>query len=169
MNIFCSFAIQKFLRIMRLIRFLLNLCIIFCVLSCSSKRDILYIQDSDNFQSNNFFYSPNKIKKDDILKITISSLSSDAVSHYNDLYNQNISNSLELMKINGYHVDENGFINFPSLGKLNVEGLSTNELQLKIYNLLLKGGYLVNHNVDVKLLNLIVLLLLLAGYSISIS
>ena len=39
--------------------------------SCSTKKDVLYLQDSKELMSNSFSYDDYKIKIDDILKINI--------------------------------------------------------------------------------------------------
>ena len=58
------------------------------------------------------------IKSDDILRIKVSSNSSELSSMYSFQKNESGSNSLETYQIEGYLVDSEGFVNIPSLKKL---------------------------------------------------
>lgn len=52
-----------------------------------------------------------------------------------------------------YVVDTNGEIEFPVLGKINVEGLTMKEVQAKISNMIIAGGYIRQPVVSVSLEN----------------
>ena len=47
------------------------------ILSCSSGKDILYIQDIDDYEFQNYAFADYKISTDDILKIDIETIKSD--------------------------------------------------------------------------------------------
>ena len=58
---------------MNIIRFLYMIIVFGTIFSCTTKRDILYMQNLDNDKSFNFKYEQYKVKVDDILKIDIGS------------------------------------------------------------------------------------------------
>lgn len=88
--------------------------------SCASAKKVTYLQDIDGIQNLTAYhnYEP-KIKKDDILNITVSGPDKDVVTPYNN-------------DPKTYTVDINGYINFPVLGKMKVEGLTLRELSEKL-------------------------------------
>ena len=53
----------------------------------------------------------------------------------------------------GYLVDVNGDIQFPTLGKMHVKGMTRIQLQDTIRNRLIEGGYMNDPMVDVRFLN----------------
>ena len=57
------------------------------------------------------------------------------------------------MKLDGYLVSQTMTINFPVLGELSVKEKTTQDLENDIKKLLVDGGYLINPNVTVRLLN----------------
>ena len=57
------------------------------------------------------------------------------------------------MRLEGYLVSQNSTINFPVLGELSVKEKTTQDLENDIKKLLVDGGYLINPNVTVRLLN----------------
>jgi len=124
------------------------------VSSCASKKDILYLQDADINSNVKIGYQTTRIQPNDILKITVETLVPEAAIPYN---RGNIGglggNSVELMKLEGYLVTNDGSINFPILGDISVHNLTTKEIENKIAKLLIEGGHLNNPNVNVRLLN----------------
>lgn len=91
--------------------------------SCSSGR-VIYFQDIDKKYDLTAYhnYEP-KIKKDDMLNITVSGPELEVVVPYN-LMDQGENKA--------YIVDINGYINFPVLGKIYAEGLTLRELSEKL-------------------------------------
>ena len=68
----------------------------------------------------------------------------------------NIKDTYTLKKIKqvqGYLVDDNGFITFPILGKLMVAGIGYDSLQVLIQNRLINGGYVNDPVVTVSPMN----------------
>ena len=127
--------------------------IIFFISSCSSKRDVLYLQDIETFKSNNSKYTDHIISTDDILKIHIYTLNPEAAIQFNKINNSVVANTMEQIKVSGYLVNNQGEISFPIIGNLKISGLTIDQAQNFIYSLLLEKGYLKNHTVEIRLLN----------------
>ena len=129
------------------------LVILLLICSCSSKKDVLLIQDTKSKIDYYFDYDDIKIKVDDILRIQISSKSVDLASLYNKTQINSPSGSILSYKIEGYLVNSDGFVNIPSLNPILLEGLTLTEASNKIQNLLEKEDVLRNSTVDIKILN----------------
>ncbi len=105
----------------------------FIIISCSPVRNVSYFQQLEQSISmlNRAEYSAG-IKPKDILSITVVSSEPDASRRYNLIAPQleaNIGYLQGQPMLQNYLVDEEGNINFPSLGMLQVKGLSTKELE----------------------------------------
>lgn len=129
---------------------------IFC--SCSSKYNIVYVNDIEKEEANSwadFKNIENVIDVGDILKIDVYTVVPEAALPYNNTIaspnNQQLN--LNILMLEGYLVDKNKSINFPVLGKVSVDGLSETDLENKIRNLLLKGNHLTNPTVKVRRVN----------------
>jgi len=100
--------------------------------SCTSTKDIIYMQDIDNVRLQEIVsrYEA-KIKKDDMLSIVVSGPDKEVVMPYNLTLNSNASYGgsydPERMSL-PYLVDINGDINFPILGRIHVEWMTRSEL-----------------------------------------
>lgn len=129
---------------------LLIFLIVFVVSSCSTNRNLVYFNNlppgGDTAQIVNKMSA--KIEKGDVLGITITTLSPE----YNQLFSTGaapqapvttaivpatataagISNASADPARNGYLVDENGQVNLPVLGKVDVLGLTRKEAQDKL-------------------------------------
>ena len=122
--------------------------------SCVSKKQMLYLQDLDSVNGQEITYINNTIQVDDILKISVGALMPEAALPYNNVTAGNmVANNIDLMKLDGYLVAQNFTINFPVLGVLSVKEKTTQDLENDIKQLLVDGGYLINPNVTVRLLN----------------
>ena len=122
--------------------------------SCVSKKEMLYIQDIESYNNTEIVYSNHTIQVDDILKISVDALIPEAAFPYNDFSPTTVvANTIELLKLDGYLVSEDMTINFPVLGNLSVKGKTTNTLEIEIKKLLEDGGYLIEPNVAVRLVN----------------
>lgn len=121
--------------------------------SCASKKDILYLQDADFNNTSNIIYQNTTIQPNDILKITVETLVSEAAIPYNKQVSLGAVNSIELMQLQGYLVTNEGEINFPILGSIKVSNLTTIEVEKKIKQLLVEGDQLNNPTISVRLLN----------------
>ena len=130
----------------------LILFLIFLTFSCSSKKNILYIQDH-NLNLNKSTLTPldYKILSGDILKVNIKSnnpISSEIIESSSQIYNQ----TRESLMFQGYLVDKEGDINIPEIGKVNVLNLSVQDVENAIKQKLLTEKILVDVNVSVKVL-----------------
>lgn len=119
---------------------------------CSTKKDILYMQDIANQQTYNVNYQDYKIQKDDVLKISILSKDPETIVEFNPIAS-GMTNSKEILLYNGFQVDQNGNINFSSIGSLMVENLSVIEISKLIRKTIVDLKILNDPIVDVKLLN----------------
>lgn len=114
-------------------------------LSCNcATRDLVYFSDLESgasFQTQVLAAASPKIQKDDLLNISVSSLSPES----NLLFNMGFLNTGATdggtmrntdvgsrLGVEGYLVDDNGEINFPVIGKIEVEGLTKMECIAKI-------------------------------------
>ena len=122
--------------------------------SCVSKKQMLYLQDLDSVNGQEITYNNHTLQVDDILKISVGALMSEAAIPYNNFTAGSVvANSIDVMKLDGYLVSQNSTINFPVLGKLSVKEKTTQDLENDIKKLLFDGGYLINPSVNVRLLN----------------
>ena len=133
-------------------RILTTLLFIF-IASCSSKKDILLIQDSNPAVNYNPDFEDIKIQPDDILRIKISSKAVDIASLYNSQQSMVQGQSIVGYQIEGYLVDTNGFVNIPTLDPVLVGGLTINQASSKIKSILKEEDLLKNATVDIKILN----------------
>lgn len=103
------------------------------IVSCTPVKDITYFQDvlqQTTTLGRSEFDSP--IKSKDLLSITVVSSEPEASRRYNLVTPQVETTSGYTQgqpMLQNYLVDDFGNINFPSLGTLNVRGLSTKELE----------------------------------------
>nr|WP_042293834.1 polysaccharide biosynthesis/export family protein [Nonlabens ulvanivorans] len=123
--------------------------------SCVSKKDIIYVQDIDTAlsESKSSKYDA-VITNDDILKIIVTSENMESVQPFNQVVSPVVNNELSIRSqetLQSYLVDDEGFINYPLLGKVKASGYTRIELQdhLKTQMLL----YVKDAVVDVRILN----------------
>jgi len=116
--------------------------------SCVTKKDIIYTLNS-NLQKIEF--KNTKINSGDILDIKVSALNPGSVLMFSSAMNGNMNQQPEILKLNGYLVDENGQINFPVLGAIKVQGLTTSEISNLFKEKL--ADYVQNPSVTVRLVN----------------
>lgn len=97
--------------------------------SCKSYKDIVYLQNIDEIQMNRLSNEYEAvIKKDDRLTIVVSGPDKSVIAPYNlTLSEMNNSTNPEQSTLS-YLVDVNGFIEFPILGKIYVEGMTRSQL-----------------------------------------
>ena len=123
------------------------------VFSCSSKKNVIYLQDLEVLKDYSVEYKQYKIKTDDILKIDIGTQSPEAAAIFNTDMSLRSDYNKESLIYNGYQVDIEGFINFPFLGKIYVADKTVFQLRDHIFKLINDNGILIDPSVDVKLLN----------------
>lgn len=115
-------------------RKIIYLLVLTCMtVSCAQVKNIAYFQQTDQGQTvlNSATYDA-QIKPKDLLSITVVSSEPAASRRYNLVMPQ-VDASMSYIQsqptLQNYLVDNEGNINFPSLGMLKVKGLSTKELE----------------------------------------
>ncbi|MBA6153380.1 polysaccharide biosynthesis/export family protein [Gelidibacter maritimus] len=133
---------------------LLFLSALFLLSSCASKKEILYLQDIETKGSREIPYQTPNIQPNDILKITVESLSPEAALPYNKMASKaQPTSNLEIMQLDGYVVSLNNTIGFPVLGTISTKNKTTEELEEFIKNKLTSEGHLLDARVNVRLIN----------------
>lgn len=123
-------------------------------LSCASSKEVVYLQDINvNERIKAECEYKTVIHVDDLLSIIVSCDDIEAALPFNTPM---IGLGKEVTTVSqqvpqGYLVDKNGFIDFPVLGKLQVDGISRNELAEILKEKL--SGYLKNPIVTIQFLN----------------
>lgn len=137
------------------IRYISIACIVMLLLSsCVSKKEILYLQDIDNYNGREITYQEITIQPNDILNINVGALIPETAVPYNRSYTtQGSTNSIDLLKLEGYLVTKENTILFPALGIVSVDGKTTTQLEKEIKKRLKDEGHLVDPSVSVRILN----------------
>lgn len=107
------------------------MCVCAIAASCTTSKQILYFQDIDTAEIDRIVtnYEP-VIKRDDILKIVVSGPDKLVVQPYNltlgevSTYSSTSPEDATLQ----YHVDKDGYIDFPVLGRIKVLGMTRQDL-----------------------------------------
>ena len=120
---------------------------------CTSKKNILYVQDIDQANTNELHFESPTIQANDILKITVGALEPTAAMPYNKATASARVTNLELMRLEGYEVSETLTIEFPQLGTLSVQDQTSFQLATLIKQRLELEGHLIKPTVNVRLLN----------------
>lgn len=138
---------------MKLIKLFVTLaCMAVMASSCVTSKEVSYLQNlkhnqtiplSENFEA---LISPN-----DQLRISVIGVGDE--KELAEPFNPFGSVQGSTQNSIGYLVDVNGDIQFPTLGKLHVKGMTRIQLQDTIANRLVKGGYMNDPVVDVRFMN----------------
>ncbi len=134
--------------------FLLFLFLSILFSSCAHQNQLTYVdklKDGDLNKIN--FSNQNIIEIGDILKIDVKTLIAEVSIPYNDNNNLSINQNPERLMLDGYKVEKDSTINYPFIGKIDVVGLTTNELALKLKNMFVESGQLTNPYVKINKLN----------------
>ena len=124
--------------------------------SCTQYRKIVYLQDH-NDQDTSFYVSktpPYYLKPGDILYIYLASINQDVVNAFN--INRSNSNSTAYFSdaslyVNGYSVNDSGYVDIPIIGSVSVEGMTVSDARGAIQNRL--DEFLKDATAIVKLLS----------------
>ena len=135
---------------------LLILIVIFIASSCATKKQIVYFQDADEKTLNDVktLNSHLVIQENDILDIKVYALNPMSVIPFSREQRQGGvggGQNLNIFKITGYVVDENGEIDFPQLGKLKMAGKTRLEAENYLKKLISKE--VINPNVKLTIVN----------------
>ncbi len=135
-------------------KYILMLLAIFLLQSCVSKKDLVYFQNANTDAPESTTMLPMKIETNDILGIKISAADPMAAIPYNPSSSSGVAiNSVEVMKLQGYLVSQEGMVNIPILGAFIAKGKTVNELEIAIVEALETGGHLTDPTVSVRVLN----------------
>ena len=96
------------------------------------------------------------IQKNDLLSITVSSISSEAAAIFNTPNNagaQNTTSAGNTASVSGYLVNSDGYVQFPVLGNIKAAGLSKKQLKDNITKGLTEGKLLMDPIVNIRYLN----------------
>ena len=140
--------------------------------SCESPKKFVYMQDM-NVETEYPYFNKHEavVHADDRLDITVSSKSPELAVPFNanggaiQVNNGGDVNATAVQK-RGYRVDKDGYINFPILGRLHVEGLKTSEVTEMIRKKIIDGNYIKDPLVDMEYLNFKYTVLGAAGASV---
>jgi polysaccharide export outer membrane protein len=111
---------------------LILIMVVLSIVSCTSRKKILYFQNkSGNDSLTNFSYQKPiyLLKTGDILFISIASINQDVVNAFNINTSTNINTyySDASLYVNGYSINDSGFVDIPIIGSVKVEGCPLSE------------------------------------------
>ena len=127
------------------------LLLLFIFSSCANTKEATYFYGTpEGSISSNTTVPESVIQKNDILSITISSLSAEASAMFNP-----VTSSGGTVAVSGtsYLVSSDGAIQFPLLGTIKAEGLTKAQLKDKITNTIIDKKLLVDPIVSIRFLN----------------
>jgi polysaccharide export outer membrane protein len=142
-----------------------SIAVILLFTACSTQRNLVYFSDLPQKEINQtkdlsavLSSAEPKIQQNDVVDITVTSLSPESNNLFNVsntgnnlVSNNNGSNSnISIARI-GYRVDKNGDIGFPVLGEVKLAGLTTDEAESYLIKQL--GAYIKSPLVSVNFLN----------------
>ncbi|MBR4920444.1 MAG: polysaccharide biosynthesis/export family protein [Prevotella sp.] len=112
--------------------------------SCSSSKNVAYIQNSDQFDAarSTYLYDA-RIMPKDVLTITVNTVNPEAAEPFNLVVSTALNTSNggrnlgQSRALQTYLVGNDGTINFPVLGQLHVGGLTKSECETMIHDKIL--------------------------------
>ena len=120
--------------------------------ACVPTKDLIYLQKKD-MKDDMMFVSqvesnPYRIQSNDILSVSIKAIDSKLVTMFNIAEVVGGAARTETSAyFDGYNVDDHGDIRVPVLGKVNVLGLTIDEIRIKLESLLLANYF--NEEADI--------------------
>lgn len=119
--------------------------------SCTTKKQMLYLQDLDMYSNAPLNYTTTKIQPNDILKVDVSDLNPLVAAPFNISRASNSASGDS--ELEGYLVSPQGNVTMPILNEVKVGGFTPSQVESKIKERLINEGYLVNPTVQVRVLN----------------
>jgi polysaccharide biosynthesis/export protein len=134
--------------------FLFLLLVSSLLFACSFKNQLTYINNGKQVNVSKInFINKNYIDIGDILKIEVKTSVSEVSAPYNNIEKLNSTYNTNQLILNGYKVEKDSTINYPVLGEITVVGLTTNELAIKLRNMLIDEGQLTNPYIKINKVN----------------
>ena len=124
--------------------------------SCASKKEVIYFQNTGDFETivDKNSFTP-KFKVDDLVNIHVSTLDPEVSAPFN-LFAGASEGGIRAEQVD-YLVDKDGEIDFPVIGKIKISGLSAEEVRVLLRNEL--SGYLKDPIINIRLRNFTVTVL----------
>lgn len=133
---------------------LITLLLSFAVLSCSTRKQIEYMQDIDKYNNKTFNNQLYTIQPNDILRIEIQTPDyKSAESPYSEKSNASFGFSIEALKLEGLPVAPNYIIKHRYLGDINVKDKTVLDLETELKNLIIAKNILKQPTVKVRIIN----------------
>lgn len=136
--------------------FIFSLLVLFFGACRSQREKVVYLQDVETF-NREIIPKPYdvKIEKDDVLNILVSSKEPELSTPYNQVLTTRATARVGYGSgaNDGFLVDSKGYINYPILGQIYVEGMTRPELEKEIQNRIKSSGYIKDPTVTVQLQN----------------
>lgn len=132
------------------------------LVGCSSNKDVAYLQ---NMREGSYYpYEPKHeiiLQQNDQLSITVTCPEPELAVPFNSSNGAvTVSGGGSITTVSdggrhssGYHIDSDGNIFMPILGKINAEGMYIKQLEDVIRTRIIQGGYIRDPQVSVELLN----------------
>lgn len=162
-------------RWVRSILSILAIAIVMMFSSCRTQRELAYVSDAERDSAQQILSTyAHMVHPGDQLYIYVSSETMESVVPFNQETHkemvemsrrnigggtngeQHMSNTIRKgtqKQVTGYLVDENGFITFPVLGRLNVSGIAYDSVETLIQHRLIAGEYVMDPVVTVSPMN----------------
>ncbi|GLB51561.1 sugar transporter [Neptunitalea chrysea] len=122
--------------------------------SCASKKDVLYFQNAKVNVPKDVEIPQIKIQVNDILSVKIGAENPEVAAPYNlNLSSGSVNNNIEVLKLQGYLVSNEGTIFLPVIGSVDVLGKTIPEAKDYIAGILKEQGRLDNPDVNIRIIN----------------
>lgn len=138
---------------------ILSLLFIAAILAgCASKQKVTYFQDIHDGDTKTVTTLVKKIKMmpGDKISIVVNSKTPELVTRYNLVTPSTSFGGVSGgggNNVSAYTIDSNGFIDFPEVGKIFVEGKTREEIATLIRETLINGGHVLDPTVTVEYVN----------------
>ncbi|RMA57956.1 polysaccharide biosynthesis/export family protein [Ulvibacter antarcticus] len=133
---------------------LLLLLVMVCFSSCISTKQLTYLQEQENgldtLVSIRKIKEPYRLQVNDLLSIRVKALDQETVGIFNPVSDANLNaTGEEKLYYDGFVIDPHGKIRIPSLGDLQVLGLTVEEVRKEIERKLLEDFFKEEANIFV--------------------
>ncbi len=125
---------------------------ILLITSCATRKEVVYFQNSGNFETlvDKNSFTP-KFKVDDLVSIHVSTLDNVASAPFNLIQGGIMEGGGMRPEQMSYLIDQAGEIDFPVIGKLKIAGLSPEEVRILLRERL--SDYLKDPIINIRLRN----------------